>query len=55
MDGDRIWLRAEILSEHGDEIQRGDRRFAPGEPAPASLAAELLAKASPALRGLFAP
>jgi hydroxymethylbilane synthase len=55
MDGDRIWLRAEILSEHGDEIQRGERHFTPGEPAPASLAAELLAKASPALRGLFAP
>ena len=55
MDGDRIWLRAEILSDQGGEIQSGEMRFEPGEPAPAALAAELLARASPGLRGMFAP
>jgi hydroxymethylbilane synthase len=55
VNDDRIWLRAEILSDQGGEIQRGEIRFTPGEPAPAMLAADLLARASPGLRGMFAP
>ena len=55
MEDARIWLRAEILSDQGGEIQRGEIRFVPGEPAPAALAAELLARATPDLRGMFAP
>jgi hypothetical protein len=41
-------VRAEILSADGREVQAGE-----GEPA--ALARALLAKASPALRGMFAP
>jgi hydroxymethylbilane synthase len=56
MDGEQIWLRAEILADDGSEIQRGEVRFAPCEQGPAAaLGAELLARASPALRGMFAP
>jgi len=53
-EGDGIRLRAEILTDDGREAQRGENRLAPGDrDAPAALAAELLGRASPALRALF--
>lgn len=45
--GDLVLLRAEILSEDGREVQRGESADAAG------LAAALLEAASPTLRGLF--
>lgn len=54
-DGTRMRLRAEILTNDGREVVRGDADFAPDdERAPAALAHDLLGRASPALRGLFA-
>lgn len=50
-----VRLRAEILTNDGSEVQRGETRFAPGDDqAPAALAEDLLGRASPALRSLFA-
>lgn len=52
--GDRIRLRAEILSADGREVVRGETEFASGDPsAPLILARDLLGRASPALRALF--
>jgi hydroxymethylbilane synthase len=56
MQDGRIWLRGQILSEDGSEIQIGEVRFDLDEAtAPAALAATLLDQASSALAGLFAP
>ena len=50
-----IRLRAEILANDGSEVQRGETRFAPGDDrAPVALAQDLLGRAGPALRSLFA-
>lgn len=50
----RIHLRAEILSPDGREVQAGEIAYAIAEQdRPADLAAELLGRASPALRTLF--
>jgi hydroxymethylbilane synthase len=55
IEGEGIHLRAEILSEAGDEHVTGEARFARGDlTAPAALGRDLLARASPALRALFA-
>jgi hydroxymethylbilane synthase len=55
LDGDEIWLRAEILTEDGTEREGGERRFPSGdEKAPLELAHDLLGRATPRLRGLFA-
>src|SRR4051812_8770593 len=54
LDRGRIHLRAEILSPDGREVQSGEIIFTAAEKdRPAELAAELLGKASPALRSLF--
>ncbi len=54
MDGTKIWLRGEILSEDGSERQYGDIRFDAAQTgAPAALAATLMARSSPALKALF--
>ncbi len=56
IDGDEIWLRAEILTEDGRECERGEARFASGdEDAPLELARSLLDRAGPGLRLLFGP
>jgi hydroxymethylbilane synthase len=53
-DGD-IFLRAEILSEDGSEWEAGEIRFAPDDlEAPARLARQLLDRAAPSVRILFA-
>jgi hydroxymethylbilane synthase len=50
-----ILLRAEILTPDGREIERGEASFAPDdEEAPRALARDILARASPRLRALFA-
>jgi hydroxymethylbilane synthase len=55
LEGDRIRLRGEILTEDGSEVERCDREFASGDDeAPLELARELLDRASPRLRALFA-
>lgn len=54
--GDEIRLRAEIYSQDGREVERGERRFAGGdEGVPLELARELLGRAAPGLRALFGP
>jgi hydroxymethylbilane synthase len=54
MDRGRIHLRAEILSPDGREVQSGEMLYTVAkEDRPAELAAELLGRASPALRALF--
>lgn len=56
LDGDEIWLRAEILTEDGGESQRGELRFASGDrDSPLTLARALLDRAAPRLRMLFEP
>lgn len=51
----RILLRAEILTPDGREIERGETVFAADdEEAPRALAREMLGRASPRLRALFA-
>jgi hydroxymethylbilane synthase len=56
LDGDEIWLRAEILTEDGRESQGGEARFASGdETRPLELARALLDRAVPRLRMLFEP
>ncbi len=53
-DGDAIRLLAEILAEDGSEHVAGETMLRPGEAeAPLALAADLLDRASPALRALF--
>jgi hydroxymethylbilane synthase len=53
--GDAIFLRAEILTGDGKEVERDEVRFEAGdEEAPRALASQLLGRASPALRELFA-
>ncbi|HYJ83459.1 MAG TPA: hydroxymethylbilane synthase [Allosphingosinicella sp.] len=55
LEGGRIRLRAEILTEDGAEAERGERRFPSGdEQAPLELAREMLERAAPRLRALFA-
>lgn len=56
MDRGRIHLRAEILAPDGHEVQAGEVVYtvAKEEERPGELAAELLGRASPALRSLFA-
>jgi hydroxymethylbilane synthase len=55
IDGTHIHLRAEILSEDGSLSEAGESRFAIGDDsAPAALAHDLLGRAAPPLRGLFA-
>ncbi|MGA9583203.1 MAG: hydroxymethylbilane synthase [Allosphingosinicella sp.] len=55
IEADRIRLRAEILTEDGTEAERCDRSFAAGDDeAPLELAREMLARAGPRLRALFA-
>lgn len=55
MERGRVRLRAEILSPDGSEVQAGDIAYAATkEDRPAELAAELLGRASPGLRSLFA-
>jgi hydroxymethylbilane synthase len=53
--GEQIRLRAEILMSDGSEVQSGETEFSAGTFEPAvALAHRLLAKASPALRAMFA-
>lgn len=55
LDGDEIRLRAEILTEDGAEVERCERRFASrDESVPLELAREMLGRATPRLRALFA-
>jgi hydroxymethylbilane synthase len=54
LKGDEIRLRAEILTEDGGEVERGERRFQAGDDrAPLELAAEMLDRAPIRLRALF--
>lgn len=54
-DGDTLILRAALFSPDGAERIEGQARFAPGDAAgPASLAADLLARAVPAIADHFA-
>jgi hydroxymethylbilane synthase len=54
IDNDKIWLRAEILSEDGDEYHGGEIRFdASDHSAPQSLAHQLLSQSSDAIQSLF--
>ena len=55
LDGGEIHLRAEILNEDGSEWEAGEIRFAPDDrDAPARLARQLLDRAAPSVRTLFA-
>ena len=55
LEGDQIRLRAEILTPDGRETERIDTSFpAADEAAPREIARQLLHRASPALRALFA-
>jgi hydroxymethylbilane synthase len=55
LEGDRIRLRAEILTEDGAEAERCDREFGSGDDgAPLELAREMLDRAPSRLRALFA-
>jgi hydroxymethylbilane synthase len=55
LDGGMITLRAEILTNDGKEAERGDISFeARDRDGPARLARQLLDRAAPALRALFA-
>ena len=54
IEGDQIWLRAEIFSEDGTLQEAGDARFDSGDlEAPAALAHLMLRRASPELRAVF--
>ncbi len=56
LDGGEIRLRAEIYSEDGREVEKGERRFGVGDSdAPLALAREMLGRAAPRLRALFGP
>ncbi|SNS81577.1 hydroxymethylbilane synthase [Sphingomonas laterariae] len=52
VEGDGLWLRAEILNEDGSECVAGETMVS-GDQGAAALAYDLLARASPALRSLF--
>jgi hydroxymethylbilane synthase len=55
LEDDHIRLRAEILSPDGREVERVDTRFpADDAAAPGDIARQMLARAAPAIRGLFA-
>ncbi len=55
LEGDQIWLRAQILSEDGTREAHGEARFAVGDfGQPLELARQMLASADPALRAIFA-
>jgi len=55
LDGDQLHLRAEILTGEGLDVERCDTRFAAGDDeAPIAIARDMLRRASPALRALFA-
>lgn len=55
LEGDQIWLRAEILTEDGTEAERCERRFPSGDhKVPLELAREMLDRAPSRLRALFA-
>jgi hydroxymethylbilane synthase len=55
LEDDRIRLRAEILTPDGREVERIDARFPVADAqAPGDLARQMLGRASPALRALFA-
>jgi hydroxymethylbilane synthase len=55
LEDDHIRLRAEILSPDGREVERVDTRFpADDQAAPGDIARQMLARAAPAIRGLFA-
>ena len=55
VQGDRIRLRAEILTPDGKEVERIDTLFPAADlDAPRELAAQMLSRAAPSLRGLFA-
>lgn len=49
-----LWLRAELLSTDGLQCVAGEVRFLPGEDAPERLARDLLERAPPSVRTLFA-
>lgn len=54
VEGDALWLRAEIISPDGTETVREEARLARGDLAAGeALGRALLARASPALRSLF--
>ena len=54
IDGDQIWLRAQIFTLDGIHCESGERRFTCGEAeAPAELATQLLDRAAPELRAIF--
>ncbi|HEX9947512.1 MAG TPA: hydroxymethylbilane synthase [Allosphingosinicella sp.] len=56
LQGGEIHLRAELLTEDGAEIKRGERTFASGDmSAPLELARAMLDSAPPRLRALFTP
>ena len=55
LEGDQLRLRAEILTGDGIDVERCDASFAAGDAeAPIRIARELLRRASPQLRALFA-
>ncbi|HEX9954620.1 MAG TPA: hydroxymethylbilane synthase [Allosphingosinicella sp.] len=55
LDGEEIHLRAQILSPDGGEARDTEGRFGVGDgETPLAMARDLLNRASPALRGLFA-
>ena len=54
VEGTQIWLKAEIFTADGSEMQSGERHYPMGGDGPAQLAQELLGKASADLRGIFA-
>ena len=51
---ERLWLRAELLSSDGLDHVTGQVRFAPGDDAPEQMARDLLERAPPSVRMLFA-
>ena len=54
VEGDDLWLRAELLSENGAEVVRDDARLAIGsEESAAALAIAMLERSPPAIRRLF--
>jgi hydroxymethylbilane synthase len=57
LDGDTVYFRAQILAEDGSEAQGGVVTAVLTEALPQieALAAELLGRAGPAVRGLFHP
>jgi hydroxymethylbilane synthase len=55
VEGGEIWLRAELLSPDGREVERIDTRFAlEDEAAPRELARDMLGRAASSIRAMFA-